>query len=47
MAQAAALEKSGKKVAALTYYTRVVKEFPDTASARLSLVLSIRCLLKL
>ncbi len=33
IAQAAALEKSGKKAAALTYYRRVVKEFPDTASA--------------
>ena len=33
MAQASALEKSGKRDAALTYYKRVAKEFPDTASA--------------
>lgn len=34
LSQATALEKAGKAQAALTYYKRVAKEFPDTPSAR-------------
>ncbi len=34
LSQAAAFEKSGKTTAALTYYKRIAKEFPDTPSAK-------------
>ena len=36
IAQAAALEKAGKKEVALSYYKRVAKEFPETASAKVA-----------
>ena len=34
LAQGQALEKSGKTQVALTYYQRVVKEFPETPAAK-------------
>ncbi|MDB5353314.1 MAG: hypothetical protein JWN86_4561 [Planctomycetota bacterium] len=37
LSQGQALEKSGKTQAALTYYKRVAKEFPDTPAARTAL----------